>query len=239
MAYNLLLPPKSVAVILRKGVKGRKKNLMDQRTKQMVRLKAVEPSQFSRKFALEGCAELVISRGGEGREGVRWKEGCGGRLRRMLERRVSTRFSCEILLEEHFSALHSYFGSKSSGLIKMGRGLYTPSTRGAFNPTAEKYKNGETGLDEIRFGDDPCRFIFYSITYQNFYLLLLFFFLNLNSEVGSGKSILFLDENYTHIDTRLKLLLQWIMKYWKSVATNIKYLWCRNEFLIFFFFFRS
>lgn len=63
MAYNnLLLPPKSVAVILRKGVKGRKKNLMDQRTKQMVRLKAVEPSQFSRKFALEGCAELVISR---------------------------------------------------------------------------------------------------------------------------------------------------------------------------------
>lgn len=164
MAYNLLLPPKSVAVILRKGVKGRKKNLMDQRTKQMVRLKAVEPSQFSRKFALEGCAELVISRGGEGREGVRWKEGCGGRLRRMLERRVSTRFSCEILLEEHFSALHSYFGSKSSGLIKMGRGLYTPSTRGAFNPTAEKYKNGETGLDEIRFGDDPCRFIFYSIS---------------------------------------------------------------------------
>lgn len=70
MAYNLLLLPKSVAVILRKGVKGRKKNLMDQRTKQMVRLKAVEPSQFSRKFALEGCAELVISRGGEGREGL-------------------------------------------------------------------------------------------------------------------------------------------------------------------------
>lgn len=50
----------------------------------------------------------------------------------------------------------------------MGRGLYTPSTRGAFNPTAEKYKNGETGLDEIRFGDDPCRFIFYSITVSEF-----------------------------------------------------------------------
>lgn len=105
-------------------------------------------------------SSLSLARGGEGRV-RRWKEGCGGGSdgcsSDVFQRDSSP---CEILLEEHFSALHSYFGSKSSGLIKMGRGLYTPSTRAAFNPTAEKYKNGETGLDEIRFGDDdPSRFI--------------------------------------------------------------------------------
>lgn len=135
------------------------------------------------------CEARYLSRRGEGRKGEGLMEGRMRRkaaARRMLERRVSTRFSSEILLEQHFSALHSYFGSKSSGLIKMGRGLYTP--RALEPPSTRPRRNIKMArLDWMKYVSvmmilaDLYRFC--SVTCQNFYLLLLLFLLLLFFQV--------------------------------------------------------
>lgn len=114
-----------------KGVEGRKEK-SDGSTGE-TNGRRLEASQFPRKFALlEGCVrgeELVISRerrGERGEDGRREADGCWSDV---FQRDSPARS----FFEEHFSELHSYFGSKSSGLIKMGRGLYAPSTRGRPN----------------------------------------------------------------------------------------------------------
>lgn len=160
---------------------------MDQRTKQMVRLKAGGNHRNfrgnSRWKDVRGSLSLEERRGEGLMEGRMRRKAAA---RRMLERRVSTRFSSEILLEQHFSALHSYFGSKSSGLIKMGRGLYTP--RALEPPSTRPRRNIKMArLDWMKYVSvmmilaDLYRFC--SVTCQNFYLLLLLFLLLLFFQV--------------------------------------------------------
>lgn len=108
-----------------KGVEGRKEK-SDGSTGE-TNGRRLEASQFPRKFALcAGRGARYLSREKGGEDGRREADGCWSDV---FQRDSPARS----FFEEHFSELHSYFGSKSSGLIKMGRGLYAPSTRGRPN----------------------------------------------------------------------------------------------------------
>lgn len=96
---------------------------MDQRAKQMVEGWKHRNSRENSRCWKDVCgARSSLSLAREGGRG----DGCWSDV---FQRDSPARSS----FEEHFSELHSYFGSKSSGLIKMGRGLYAPSTRGRPN----------------------------------------------------------------------------------------------------------